>query len=151
MTTVATGCFGQPGLVERRHLDQLHQLDPLHQQLGDPVATVHHDGLDRVEVDQRDLDLAAIARIDGARTVDDRKPNSCGQSRAWMDQSDHSERNGDRHSRPDEGPAPGIQPNLFRAVEVNAGVPVVGTGGQRKLGVKADDGQTGRHGGTDYP
>jgi hypothetical protein len=27
----------------------------------------------------------------------------------------------------------------------------VGAGGQRKLGVKADDGQTGRHGATDYP
>jgi hypothetical protein len=27
----------------------------------------------------------------------------------------------------------------------------VGAAGQRKLGVKADDGQTGRHGGTDYP
>ena len=43
MATVATGCVGQTGLVERRHLDQLGQLDPLHQQLGDPVAAVHDD------------------------------------------------------------------------------------------------------------
>jgi ribosomal protein L27 len=27
----------------------------------------------------------------------------------------------------------------------------VGTSGQRQLGVKADDGQTVRHGATDYP
>jgi hypothetical protein len=27
----------------------------------------------------------------------------------------------------------------------------VGAAGQRKLGVKTDDGQTGRHGATDYP
>jgi len=43
VTTVATGCLAQPGLVERRNLDQLNQLDPLHQQLGDAVATLHHD------------------------------------------------------------------------------------------------------------
>jgi hypothetical protein len=27
----------------------------------------------------------------------------------------------------------------------------VGTAGQRKLGVEADNGETGRHGATDYP
>lgn len=29
----ATGGIGQPGLVERRHLDQVDQLDTLNQQL----------------------------------------------------------------------------------------------------------------------
>ncbi len=45
MAAIATGGFGQAGLVERRHLDQLGQLDPLHKQLGDPVAAVHDDRL----------------------------------------------------------------------------------------------------------
>ena len=45
MTTVATGCLGQPGLVERRDLDQLDQLDPLHQQLRDAVTAMHLDRL----------------------------------------------------------------------------------------------------------
>lgn len=30
VATVAAGCRGQPGLVERRDLDQLEQLNPLH-------------------------------------------------------------------------------------------------------------------------
>ncbi len=67
MTAVATGCLGQPGFVERRDLDQLDQLDPLHQQLRDPVTAMHVDRRDRVEVDQRNLDLSTVARVDGAR------------------------------------------------------------------------------------
>jgi len=151
VTTLATGCFGQPGLVERRHLDQLDQLDPLHQQLGYAVAAVHHDGLDRVEIDQRNLDLAAIARVDGARTVDDRKAHACRQSRARVDQADHSERNRDRDAGSHQRASPGVQPDLFCAVKIDPGVAVVGTTGQRKFRVEADDGQTGRHGATDYP
>lgn len=151
MTTIATGGFGQPGLVERRHLDQLHQFDSLHQQLGDAIAAVHHDRLGRVQVDQRNLDLAAIARVDRTRTVDDRKSNSRSQSRPWMHQADHAERDGDRDPRSHQGASPGFQFDVFRAVEIDAGVAFVGAAGQRKIGVKADDGQTGRHGATDYP
>ncbi len=76
MTTIATGGFAQPGLVERRNLDQLRQLDPLHQQLGDAVTAMDHDRLGRVQVDQCDLDFAAVTGVDGAWTVHDRKPNA---------------------------------------------------------------------------
>lgn len=151
MTTVAAGCFGQPGLVERRHLDQLDQFDPLHQQLGDAIAAVHDDRLGRVQVDQRNLDLAAIARVDGTRTVDDRKSNARSQSRPGMHQADHPERDGDRHACSHQGPSPRFQFDVFGAVEIDPGVAFVGAAGQRKFGVKADDGQTGRHGATDYP
>jgi len=151
VTTVATGCFGQPGLVERRHLDQLDQLDPLHEQLGDAIATVHNDGLGRVEIDQRNLDLATIARVDGAGTVDDRKSNARSQSRTRMDQADHSERNGDRHAGSYQRPPARVEPDLFSAVQVDTGIALVGATGQREFGVKTDDGQTGRHGATDYP
>lgn len=151
MTTVATGRFGQPCLVERRHLDQLYQLDALHQQLGDAVAAMHHDGLDGVEVDQRNLDLAAIARVDGAGTVDDRKPDPRGQSRARMHQADHSKRNGDRDARSDQGAAARVQLDVFGAVKIHPGVAVVSAAGQGKFGIEADNGQTGRHGATDYP
>lgn len=151
MTTVATGRLGQPSLVERRHLDQLHQLDPLHQQLGDAVAAMHHDRLGRVEVDQRDLDLAAVAGIDGTGTVDNRKPNARSQSRPRMYQADHAERDGDRHARAHQGAPAGLEFDVFGTEEIDPRVTFVGAGGQRKLGVKADDGQTGRHGATDYP
>ena len=71
---VATRSIGQPGLVERRHLDQLNQLDTLYQQLGDTVATMQDDRRRGVEIDQGYLDLTAVAGINGARAVDDRKP-----------------------------------------------------------------------------
>jgi len=151
VTAVATGCFGQPGLVERRHLDELDQLDPLHQQLGDAIAPVHHDWLGRVEVDECDLDFAAVTRVDGAGAVDDRKPNSRGQSRPRMNQADHSERNGNRHTRSHQGASPRVQLHVFCAVEIDSGITLVGTSGQRKPGVKTHDGQTVRHGATDYP
>src|SRR3982074_2845567 len=70
VAAVTAGCFGQPSLVEGGDLDQLDQLDLLHQQLCDAVAAMHHDRRGGVEVDQRDLDLATIARIDGAGTID---------------------------------------------------------------------------------
>src|SRR5205807_2720618 len=44
-------------------------LDPLDHQLGDAVTTPQHDRLTQVVVDQTDLDLAAIARVDRARRV----------------------------------------------------------------------------------
>ncbi len=74
MATLATGGVGQPGLVERRHLDQVNQLDALYQQLGDPIAAMHDDRRRRIKVDQGDLDLTAVAGIDGARAVNYRKP-----------------------------------------------------------------------------
>lgn len=151
MTAFATGCFGQSGLVEGRHLDQLDQLDPLHQQLGDPVAAVHHDRIDRVEVDQRHLDLAAISRVDRPRTVHDRKSNARGQSRTRVDQADHPVRNRDRDARSHQGTSARVELDVFCAVKIDPGVALVGAAGQRQFGVEADDGQTGRHGATDYP
>ena len=148
MTAFATGCLGQSGLVERRDLDQL---DPLHQQLRDAIAAMHDDRRGWVEVDQRDLDLATIARVDGARAVDDRKPNAGRQSRARVNQPDHSVRDGDRNARGHQGALPGRQLDVFCAVEVHAGVAVVGSARQREPAVEADNGETVRHGATDYP
>lgn len=139
MTAVATGCLGQPGLVERRDLDQLDQLDPLDQQLGDPVAAAHHDRRGRVEVDQRHLDLAAIAGVDGARTVDDRKPHSRSQSGPRMHQADHPVRDRDGDTGAHQGPLPGIEGDVFGAVEIDPRVAVVCTAGQREPGVEADN------------
>ncbi|SOJ54562.1 hypothetical protein MSIMFB_02052 [Mycobacterium simulans] len=151
MTTVATGCLRQSGLVERRDFNQLNQLDPLHQQLGDTVAAMHHDRRGRVEVDQRDLDLATIARVDGARAVDDRKPHTRRQPRARMNQPNHAKRDGYRNTRPHQGALPRCQLDVFGAVEVYASVAIMSAAGQRKPGVEPDNGQSGRHGATDYP
>ena len=138
MTAVATGRVGQPGFVEGRDLNQFDQLDPLHQQLGDPVTAIHHDRRHRVEVDQGDLDLTTVARVDGAGTVDDRKPDPRGQSRTRMHQADHSERNGHRDARPHQGTLPGCQLDVFSAVEIHPGVAVMSSAGQREIWVEAD-------------
>lgn len=150
MTAIATGCLCQSGLVERRDLDQLDQLDPLHQQLGNTVASMHHDRRGRVEVDQCDFDLATVARVDRARAVDDRKPHPRRQARARMDKAHHPQRDGDCDARRHQGTLPRGQLNVLRAVEVYPRVAVMSAAGQRKFGVKTDNGQTGRHGATDY-
>jgi Protein of unknown function (DUF3093) len=139
VAAVATGCLGQPGLVERRDLDQLDQLDPLHQQLRDPVTALHVDRRDRVEVDQRNLDLSTVARVDGARAVDDRKPHPRRQSRARMHQPDHPERDGHRDARADQGALTGRQLDVFGAIEIDPGIAFMGAAGQREPGIEADN------------
>jgi hypothetical protein len=68
-----------------------------------------------------------------------------------VDQADHSVRDGDCDTRSHQGTLPGVQLDVFCAVEINAGVAVMSAAGQREIGVEADNGQTGRHGATDYP
>ena len=46
---------------------------------------------------------------------------------------------------------PGRQLDVFCAVEIDAGITVVGAAGQRKPRVETNNRQTGRHGATDYP
>lgn len=131
MAAFATGGVSQARLVERGHLDQLGQFYPLYQQLGNPVTAVYHDRRVWIEVDQRDLDLAAITGVYGARTVDDRKTHACSQTRTRMDQSHHSVRNGHGDSGGHELPLPGGQLDITRAVEVYARVPIVRPAGHR--------------------
>lgn len=125
MATFATGCLGQPGFVERRDLNQIDQLDPLHQQLGDAVASMHHDRRGGVQVDQRDLDFATISRVDGAGAIDDGKTYPRGQTGPRMDQPDHAEGNRDGNSRADQGAVPGRQLDVFGAEQIDPGVAFV--------------------------
>ena len=63
--TVAPGAPDRLG--QDLHLDEPRPLEPLDDQLGDPVAAVRVTASTRVVVDQQHLDLAAVARVDGAR------------------------------------------------------------------------------------
>src|SRR5437016_9238239 len=65
----------KPALGARRagqlgDLDELRVLDPLDDQLGDAVAAAQPDRVARVQVDDDNLDLAAVAGVDGAWRVD---------------------------------------------------------------------------------
>lgn len=143
MPTGTTGGWFQPGLIERGHLDQFRKLNPLHQQLGDPVATVDFDRRGRVQVDQRDLYLTTIARVDGARTIDNRKPHPRSQTRPRMDQAHHAERN--RHRDPGGHQSTLTRPQLDidGAVEIDPGVTGMSTARQWQIRIQANNRKTG--------
>src|SRR3712207_8571694 len=58
--------------------------DRLHHQLGHPVAAPQRQRRRRVEVDQVDLDLPAVAGVDGARGVRSEEHTSELQSRQYL-------------------------------------------------------------------
>ena len=68
-----------------------------------------------------------------------------------MHQPDHPERDGNRDPGSHQRTVSGRELDVFRTVEIDTGVAGVGSGGQRKRGVEANNRQTGRHGATDYP
>lgn len=131
MAAIATGSVCQPGLVERRHLDQLGKFDPLHQELGNAVTTPYRNWLLGVEIDQRHLDLSTVPGIDRPGTVHDRQADAAGQTRTRMDQSDHSVRNGDGDPGRHQGPVAGRQVHIDGTEQVHTCIAVVGPAGQR--------------------
>lgn len=131
MATLTTGCLTQTGLVEGIHLDQLRQLHLLNQQLGDPVATPDTDRLHRIEVDQRHLDLAAIAGVDRTGAVHDRKTYARSQTGPGMNQADHAVRDSHRDTGWNQAALPGGQLDVLGAVQINSGITVVGAAGHR--------------------
>ncbi|GAB7142265.1 hypothetical protein LRC484719_08510 [Mycobacterium riyadhense] len=68
-----------------------------------------------------------------------------------MNQADHAERDGHRNTGPHQGALPRCQLDVFCTEEIDPCVAVMSAAGQRKRGVKANNGQSGRHGATDYP
>jgi Protein of unknown function (DUF3093) len=147
VAALATGSVCQAGLVERRDLDQFGQFDSLNQQLRDPIASVHDNRFLRVEVDQRHLDFTAVAGIDRARAVHDRKPNAGSQTRARVDQTHHPVRDGDRDTGRHERTLTRREFDVERAEKIDAGVAVMGTARHRQIGVQAHDRQSGGHDG----
>lgn len=129
----------QTGLVERCHLDELGQFDPLDQQLRYPVTATDGDRLGGVEIDQRYLDFTAVTGVDGSWTVDYRKPHARSQSRSGMDQADHSLRNGNRDAGGHQGTPARRQLDIDGTVEINSGVAGMRTARQRQLAVQTHD------------
>lgn len=79
-------------LLDELEPDPLH---PLHQQLGGTVASIQGYGVRRIEVDQVQLDLAAIPGVDDTRRVDQAHTVSVSQPGPRMNQPDVAI--GDRH------------------------------------------------------
>ena len=141
----ATCGVGQPGLVERGNLDEFRQLDALDQKLGNSVTAIDHDRFGGVEVDQRHLDLAAVAGINGTRTVDDRKPHARSQSRPGMDEADHSFRYRHRNPGGHQRALPRCQQDVDRAVQIDPRITGMRANRQRQITIQAYDRQTSGH------
>ena len=96
-----------PGAVRKRirHVEVGVQV-VLHDELRDPVADPHGERLARVEVDEVDEDLAPVARVDGARRVDDGHPVPRGEPGARVHQPHGPRRQRDGDARRAPAPAP---------------------------------------------
>ena len=114
-------------------------LDPLDDQLGDPVAAPEHHGLARVEVDHAHLDLAAIAGVDRAGRVDQADPVPDRQPGARVDERGVAVRQRDGDAGGQQRALARRQLRVDRGVQVGAGVAGMGVRRQRDAGVEPAD------------
>jgi hypothetical protein len=132
--------------VINRH--ESRALEPLDHQLRDPVAPLELDRQPRVVVDQQHLDLAAVARVDGARGVHDRQAVPGGEPGPGVHQGDVPLRQRDRDPGRHQRPLPRFERHVDRGHQVGARVAGVRVGRQRQPRVEQLDGdlEVGRHG-----
>jgi hypothetical protein len=121
----------ESALSARRGLElgSLHRLrlrERGQQELGDPVAWLHPEGLLAIGVEKQDADLAPITGVDQPRGVDEGDPVAYGQPRARKDQAGVPRRDLDGNARAHRRPLTGADRRRLRGVEVEAGVSVVG-------------------------
>lgn len=135
MAPMTTGCVSQSGLVERDHFDQFGKFDPLNHQLSDPITTPNGNRRGGVEVDQRDLDLAPVPGVNGARAVDNRKSNAGSQTGSRVDQPHHAVRNRHGNACRHQRPLARGEFDVLGAEQVNAGVALVGSARHRQIAV----------------
>ena len=97
----------------------------------------------RVGVEQDQLDLAAVGRVDQARGVGHRQAMVQGVATTRQDEAGIAERDGDRDARRHQQPAAaGRHDAVLPGSQIEPGVAGVGVRRQRQVGVEADD----RHG-----
>ena len=78
--------------------------------------------LDASVIDQSDVDLAAIPRIEDARRVDEADAMTCCQARTGHDQPDEARRNRDSDTGGDQKALSRCQFTTSAGIEVNPGV-----------------------------
>jgi hypothetical protein len=114
-------------------------LDPLHDQLGDPVATTQVQLVAWIVVDEADADLAAVPGVDGAGRVDHRQPGAGRQPGARVHERRVPVGQGDRDPGPHQGPFARPELDVLGRRQVRARVARMGVRRQRDAGVKALD------------
>jgi hypothetical protein len=114
-------------------------LDPLDDQLRDPVSTLEADWLVPVRVEQRHLDLAPVARVDGPRCVHDRHPVVRGQAGPGVHERRVPRGQRDGQPGPHQRTLAGGQLNVLGRRQVRARIPGMGIRRQRDAGIKTFD------------
>jgi hypothetical protein len=105
--------------------DELDGRDREHDELRDPHSRLDHERLTGVGVEQVDQQLAAVARVDETRRVDDRDPVLRRQARPRLNEARVPLRDRDREPRGDERPLARREDDAFAGGEVEAGVALV--------------------------
>ena len=106
-------------------------------ELGDPVAPADGVVVLGIVVDEDDLELAPVPRVDQARGVETGQAVAGGQPAPGQDQAGVPGRDGDGHPGRDHGPAaPAAQHGVGAGDQVGAGVALAGVGGRGQLGVE---------------
>ena len=129
------------GLAQELDLDGRRELDADEHELGDAGAGGDLKCVLAVGVEEQHTDLAAVARVDEAGRIDDRDAVAGRQARAGQDQTGLSRRDLHGDARGHRRPLARCQHGILQRVEVEAGVAVVGSGGEPRALVQARDAQ----------
>src|SRR5581483_4729018 len=119
-----------------RQVVDLHELDLRQRhddELGDPHPGLDDERLAAIRVQERDAQLAAVARVDEPRRVDDRDAVLARQAGARLDEAGVPLRNRHCEAGADERALSGRQLDPFACGEVEARVAGVGTPGNERV------------------
>ena len=122
--------LGGRQLVDLFELD-LGQLE--HDELRNPHARLDDERMSTVGVEHNHLQLAAVARVDQPRGVDDRDPVSVGEPGARLHEAGVARRDRDCEPRADDRPLPGRELDPLAGGEIEPGVAEIRPGRQDRV------------------
>ena len=126
------GSEAAPAAFARGQFVDLDELDPgngQHDELGNPHSRLDDERLPQIGVQQGDLKLAAVARVDEARRIDDRDAMLRREPGAWLDKPGIAVGDRDGKAGCNERTFPGRELDALAGGQVEARVARVGTRG----------------------
>ena len=121
------------------HLDELDLGDREDDELRDAHPRLDHERLARVGVQERHLELAAVAGVDQAGRVDERDAVTRREAGARLDEAGIALGDRDGEAGRDERPLAGRQLDVLARGEVESRVAVVGALGDDGVGMETPD------------
>ncbi len=128
------------GLVQLVDLYEGDVFDRLDHQLGDAFPPGDVEVLCRVGVDQQDLQLAPVTRVDQTGGVETRDAVLERQAAAGLDEARVTDGNRHGHTRVNQRPSPAVgQGQILAGTQVDPRVTGFGVLRERQLGIQADN------------